>query len=97
LSTLVFSIGSDHLSPWLLTSTVIFNSAIKDTTGQLYVSIPELKFSKTLKITLKGTPKERVNIGSFVFAADVIEPWWPRGYGKQTLYNVDVSSIYLST
>lgn len=82
--------GEDEKSPWLLSMSVIFESSTQGIEGMLYISIPELKFTRSIQIKLKTSFKERVYAGSFEFPFDKVESWWPRGYGKQKLYSVKV-------
>lgn len=58
--------------------------------GSLYISLPEL--SHSLKFALKlSKGMQRVTFPVMTFSKkDGVKAWWPRGYGKQSLYALKV-------
>ncbi|XP_031570890.1 beta-mannosidase-like [Actinia tenebrosa] len=78
--------GSDPSSPWELDLTVTLDAAQQNVKGNIFVSIPEIPFTKTLKVDLKDAGNQNIHVGRFEFSTAQVKTWWPRGYGDQALY-----------
>lgn len=84
------SVGSVNVT-WQLSVAVFIDAACDGVSGFLDLSLPQLGYSLKLALKLpQGLQKVKVPVMKFSEKDDV-KLWWPRGYGKQNLYVIEVT------
>ncbi|XP_068702128.1 beta-mannosidase-like [Montipora foliosa] len=75
---------------WQLSVAVFIDAASDGVPGTLNLNLPQL--ARSLKFALKlSQGLQRVSLPVMTFSKkDDVKAWWPRGYGKQSLYTVKV-------
>ncbi|XP_048589787.1 beta-mannosidase isoform X2 [Nematostella vectensis] len=78
-------------SPWTLNLTVVMDFAKEGTKGKIFVSIPEIPFSKSFEVVAGTTGTQHLRLTPVEFSAKGVKAWWPRGSGEPTLYTIKVT------